>query len=136
MTVRSYDLFIGGEWRRGAQAADIKNPYGGDVVARVSEAGPEDVEAAISAAASAAPVLRREAPWKRAALLRGISAGVERRAADLALMICLEAGKPMQYARGEAQRAVETFAFGASEAERLSGELIPLDASRAGQGRT
>ena len=136
MTVRSYDLFIGGEWRRGARIADIKNPYGGDVVARVSEAGAEDVEAAISAAASAAPILRREANWKRAALLRGIAAGIERRTADLAQMICLEAGKPIQYARGEAQRAVETFAFAASEAERLSGELIPLDASRTGQGRT
>src|SRR5262245_59896377 len=136
MTVRSYDLFIGGEWRRGARISDIRNPYGGDVVARVSEAGAEDVEAAISAATSAAPILRREANWKRAALLRAISAGVERRTADLAEMICLEAGKPIQYARGEAQRAVETFAFAASEAERLGGEVIPLDASRAGQGRT
>jgi glyceraldehyde-3-phosphate dehydrogenase (NADP+) len=136
MTVRSYDLFIGGEWRRGARQAEIKSPFNGEVVARVSEAGAEDIEAAISAAAAAAPILRREAAWKRSALLRAVAAGVEKRTADLAAMICAEAGKPMQYARGEAQRAVETFAFAASEAERGGGEVIALDASKGGNGRT
>src|SRR5262245_1212547 len=95
-----------------------------------------EVQAAIAAATSAAPLLRCESAWKRAAHLRAIAAGIERRQAALAEMICLEAGKPIQYARGEAQRAIETFSFAASEAERLGGEGVPLDASRAGQGRT
>src|SRR5262249_11199220 len=51
-------------------------------------------------------------------------------------LICGEAGKPIQYARGETQRAIETFQFAADEAARLGGEVIPLDASRSGQGRT
>src|SRR5262249_38106869 len=129
-------LFIGGEWRRGGRPVDIKNPFGGDVVARVAEADEPDIEAAIAAASAAAPLLRRDGAWKRSALLRAVAAGLGRGQKDLADMICLEAGKPIQYARGEAQRAVETFSFAASEAERLSGEVVPLDASKTGQGRT
>src|SRR5262245_35235206 len=136
MSVRTYDLFIGGEWRRAERTAEIKNPWNGEVVARVAEGHPADVDAAIGAAASAAPVLRRESAWKRAALLRAIAAGIDRRQAELGEMICLEAGKPIQYARAEAQRAVETFSFAADEALRFGGEVVPLDASKAGQGRT
>src|SRR2546429_7598910 len=111
MPVRTYDLHIGGEWRRAERSSEIKNPWNREVVARVGEASAADVDAAIGAAASAAPVLRRESAWKRAALVRAIAAGIERRGAELGEMICLEAGKPIQYARSEAQRAVETFSF-------------------------
>jgi glyceraldehyde-3-phosphate dehydrogenase (NADP+) len=136
VAVRSFDLFIAGQWRRGARDRDITNPYDGEVVARVGEAGPEDVDSAIAAAAGAAPLLRREAVWKRVAVLRALAAGLARREAELAQMICLEAGKPIQYARSEAQRAVETFQFAADEAACAKGEVIPLDVAKSGQGRT
>src|SRR5215472_14930191 len=136
MSVRTFDLFIGGQWRRGGRLSEIRNPFGGDVVARVCEASADDVDAAIGAAAAAAPLLRGEGAWKRVAVLRAIAAGIERRQGELAEMICLEAGKPIQYARSEAARAVETFSFAADEAARLGGELLPLDVSRSGQGRT
>ncbi len=50
-------------------------------------------------------------------------------------MICAEAGKPMKAARVEAQRAVSTYTFAAVEARKLAGEVVPMDASPAGEGK-
>src|SRR5205814_4894846 len=49
--------------------------------------------------------------------------------------IAAEAAKPIKTARVEATRAVSTFTFAAGEARRLSGEMVPLDASAPGVGK-
>ncbi len=50
-------------------------------------------------------------------------------------MISAEAAKPLRTARVEAQRTVSTFTFSALEARSLTGEMIPMDASAAGEGK-
>ena len=50
-------------------------------------------------------------------------------------MISAEAGKPLKQARVEAQRAVSTYTFSAVEARKLVGEVVPMDASPAGEGK-
>jgi acyl-CoA reductase-like NAD-dependent aldehyde dehydrogenase len=49
--------------------------------------------------------------------------------------IALEAGKPIRTARAEAGRCVDTLTFSAAEARKLTGEMIPMDASASGFGR-
>src|SRR5205814_5515131 len=49
--------------------------------------------------------------------------------------ICEEAGKPIKTARVEASRAMSTYTFAALEARRLSGEMVPMDAAQAGEGK-
>ncbi|MFO1540927.1 MAG: aldehyde dehydrogenase family protein [Chloroflexota bacterium] len=49
--------------------------------------------------------------------------------------IAREAGKPIRDALGEVDRAILTFRLGASEAERLGGEVMPLDLNPASKGR-
>jgi acyl-CoA reductase-like NAD-dependent aldehyde dehydrogenase len=49
--------------------------------------------------------------------------------------VCREAAKPIKTARVEAERAVGTFQFAAAEARKLAGEMIPLDAISAGEGK-
>src|SRR5262249_3883059 len=46
-----------------------------------------------------------------------------------------EAGKPMKAARVEATRAMSTYTFAAVEARKLAGEMVPMDASQAGEGK-
>ena len=46
---------------------------------------------------------------------------------ELGRLIALEAGKPIRDALVEVDRAVLTFRLGAEEAERMTGEVIPLD---------
>ena len=47
----------------------------------------------------------------------------------------LESGKPIRDALVEVDRAVITFRLGAEEAERMTGELIPLDIAASSKGR-
>src|SRR5207247_7901481 len=54
---------------------------------------------------------------------------------EAAQTICSEAGKPLKTARVEASRAMSTFTFAAVEARKLAGEMVPMDASQAGEGK-
>ncbi|MGH2997409.1 MAG: aldehyde dehydrogenase family protein, partial [Gaiellaceae bacterium] len=54
---------------------------------------------------------------------------------ELARTISAEAAKPLKAARVEAERAVSTYKSAATEARRLAGEVVPMDASPAGVGK-
>jgi glyceraldehyde-3-phosphate dehydrogenase (NADP+) len=65
--------------------------------------------------------------YERGRILRDISAGLRARREEIGRLIALEAGKPIRDALIEVDRAVLTFRLGAEEAERMTGEVIPLD---------
>ena len=79
--------------------------------------------------------MRRLPTYERAAALRHISAGIERRRDELAALIVRESGKSIRDARAEADRGVLVFRLAAEEAERLVGESMPLDIAPAHKGR-
>jgi acyl-CoA reductase-like NAD-dependent aldehyde dehydrogenase len=54
---------------------------------------------------------------------------------DFARTIAEEAAKPLKTARVEAERAVGTARFSAAEARTLGGDVVPLDALAAGEGK-
>src|SRR5206468_5005137 len=54
---------------------------------------------------------------------------------EVARQISDEAGKPMKAARVEARRAMSTYTFAAVEARKLAGDVVPMDASQAGEGK-
>ena len=70
---------------------------------------------------------RKLPAYERGRILREISAGIKARREELGRLIALEAGKPIRDALVEVDRAVLTFRLGAEEAERMTGEVIPLD---------
>src|SRR5215470_9916494 len=72
---------------------------------------------------------------KRAEILVRVAGGLGRRHEEVAQLICAEAGKPMKTARVEASRAMSTYTMAAVEARKLTGEMIPMDASQAGEGK-
>ena len=72
---------------------------------------------------------------ERAAILDRVAALLKERHDEVAQTISAEAGKPMKAARVEAERAVSTYTMAAVEARRLSGEVVPMDASAAGVGK-
>ncbi|HXS46129.1 MAG TPA: aldehyde dehydrogenase family protein, partial [Solirubrobacterales bacterium] len=72
---------------------------------------------------------------ERAAVLDRAAALVGERIEDLALTIAAEAGKPLKTAEAEAGRCVDTLAFSAVEARKLSGGTVPMEASAAGAGK-
>jgi glyceraldehyde-3-phosphate dehydrogenase (NADP+) len=84
-------------------------------------------EEAVEAAVAAFETTRTLPAYERGRILREISAGIKGRREELGRLIALEAGKPIRDALIEVDRAVLTFRLGAEEAERMTGELIPLD---------
>jgi acyl-CoA reductase-like NAD-dependent aldehyde dehydrogenase len=72
---------------------------------------------------------------KRAEILVRVAAALGRRQDEVARLISDEAGKPMKAARVEAQRAMSTYTFAAVEARKLAGDMVPMDAAQAGEGK-
>jgi acyl-CoA reductase-like NAD-dependent aldehyde dehydrogenase len=61
---------------------------------------------------------------------------VREREDELTAAIAAEAGKPVKTARVEAQRCVDTLNFSATEARKLTGETVPMEAGSSGEGKT
>jgi acyl-CoA reductase-like NAD-dependent aldehyde dehydrogenase len=72
---------------------------------------------------------------KRAEILVQVVRYLGRRHDEVARLISDEAGKPLKAARVEARRAMSTYTFAAVEARKLAGDMIPMDASQAGEGK-
>lgn len=116
------------------EAIDVRNPYGGAVIGRVPACTAEHVDAACRAAAAA--LEREDFPQhERARVLEVAAETLRDRIEEFARRIALEAGKPIRTARVEANRCVDTLAFAAVEARRLTGEMIPMEASATGAGK-
>jgi acyl-CoA reductase-like NAD-dependent aldehyde dehydrogenase len=126
-------LYVGGDWIETDDWVEIRSPYSGEVVGRVAKAGADETRRAIDAAAEA---MRTPLPaHRRAEILVKVVAGIARRHEEAAQVICAEAGKPLKTARVEVSRAMSTYTFAAVEARRLTGEMIPMDAAQAGEGK-
>ena len=72
---------------------------------------------------------------KRAEILVRVAGALGRRADEAARQISAEAGKPLKAARVEVARAMSTYTMAAVEARKLAGEMVPMDASQAGEGK-
>ncbi len=129
-------IYVAGTWETSADVLDVPNP------ARTHEpagstylATAEQLERAVVAAESAFAETRRSPAYERGGLLRRISAGVLERREDLARTLALEIGKPVRDSLIEAERTALAFRLAAEEAERMHGELIPLDLMATSRGR-
>ena len=126
-------LFVAGEWIETGDWVEVRSPYSGEVVSRVAKGGAEQTKRAIDAAEQA--MLDPLPAHKRAEILVKVVAGIARRHDEIARQISDEAGKPLKAARVETSRAMSTYTFAAVEARKLAGEMVPMDAAQAGEGK-
>lgn len=113
---------------------DVLDKYSGKRAARVSYADAAVVRKAIVAAHKARPAMAAFPPDKRRDVLEHCVRRFEERAGELALALCIEAGKPIRDARGEVTRLIDTFRIAAGEATRLGGEVLELGISERTRG--
>jgi acyl-CoA reductase-like NAD-dependent aldehyde dehydrogenase len=133
VTVQERKLLVDGEWVETGSWKEIRSPFSGEVVGRVPEGGADEARRAVDAAARA---MDDPLPaHRRADLLARTAALVAERHEEIAGTISAEAGKPLKAARVEAERAVSTFTSAATEARKIGGEVVPMDASPAGTGK-
>ena len=122
-----HKIFLAGTWVASPNELPVVNPATGEEVGRTYLATPEQYDAAVTAAERAFGITRKLPAYERGRILRDIAAKVAEHRDELAEIIVAEAGKPIRDARVEVDRASLVFRLGAEEAERMHGEVIPLD---------
>ena len=136
-TSTPHRIYLAGRWVDSPDVLAVGNPARPDEPAGATyNANPEQYEEAVTAAVAAFEHTRRMPAFERSAALRHISAGIAARREEIGRIIATESGKPIRDALGEVDRAVLTFRIGAEEAERIGGEVMPLDLNPASRGRT
>lgn len=120
-------FLIGGRWVHSTTAVPIHNPYTGDTIDHVFQAGPAEAELAVQSTVDGAAAMRRLSGYARSTLLQKAAQSLQTRQEEFVRTMTAESGKPVTDARREVGRAVQTFSIAAEEAKRIGGEVVPLD---------
>src|SRR6187200_740732 len=134
--VKPHPIYLAGRWVDSPDVLEIANPARSDTPAGVTYSATEaQYEEAVTAAVAAFEETRKLPAYERGRMLREISAGIKERREEIGRILSLESGKPIRDSLVEVDRATLTFRLGAEEAERMVGEMIPLDLMPASKGR-
>lgn len=118
-------LYIDGQWRKTADTSAVVNPADETVIGQVPRATTEDLESAVEAARRGFRVWRATAPEKRARIMIRASALLRERIEQIATVMTLEQGKPLEQSRSEVRRACDIIEWDANEGRRVYGRQIP-----------
>jgi acyl-CoA reductase-like NAD-dependent aldehyde dehydrogenase len=130
----SYPYYLAGKAEAPNADLAVTDKYTGEVATRVALADPKAIDAGIGAAAEAAEPMRKMPPYERQAILNHCVKRFEQRFDELAMSLCIEAGKPIKDSRGEVSRLIDTFRIAAEESVRMSGEVMNLEISARARG--
>ncbi|MBV8199713.1 MAG: aldehyde dehydrogenase [Acidobacteria bacterium] len=130
------DLWIAGERvpaRSGAYVS-VADPATGELLARVAEAGIDDVDAAVDAARRSFEQgdWRRATAAERARVLLRLAERLRAAAEELAVLESRSVGKPIQEARTEVEMGAACFQYYAGLVPAFGGQTVPLGAPGAG----
>ncbi len=124
---REWRMLIGGRLRAASDGGTFESvdPFSRSPIARVPDATPEDVDAAVAAAEAAREGWRWTPALERARLVLDFAELVERHADELALLDAIDAGSPIVNARFDVRIALEQMRMFAGLALEMKGQTIP-----------
>ncbi len=134
MLAKTYPYYLANKALQPNTALDVLDKYSGEVATRVALADAAAIERAIAAAHAAQAPMRKLPPYARQAVLEHCVARFRERKDELAMALCIEAGKPIKDAEGEVTRLIDTFKVAAEEAVRINGEVMNLEISERARG--
>jgi succinate-semialdehyde dehydrogenase / glutarate-semialdehyde dehydrogenase len=123
--MKTYPLYLNGEWHTSDSAKPVVNPATGEAFARVSLVDRARVAEAVNDAHAAFPAWRKLTGKARGAYLSKIADNLEARRDEVARMVTLENGKPLAQSQGEVAMAVDHLRWFAEEARRAYGRIVP-----------
>jgi len=130
MAPKTHLNLIGGRWvpaRTGKTFQNINPARKDDVVGEFQASGPEDVDAAVAAAAEAFKAWRLTPAPKRAEILNRAGDLLVERKEQYAQDMTREMGKVLAETRGDVQEAIDTAFYMAGEGRRLFGVTTPSE---------
>ncbi len=134
MLKKSYPYYLAGKPVAANTDLVVLDKYSGKRATRVAFADTATVRKAIVAAHKAAPAMAAFPHDARRDVLEHCVRRFSERQEELALALCIEAGKPIRDARGEVTRLIDTFRIAAGEATRMGGEIIDMEISPRTRG--
>lgn len=96
---RSFGQFIGGQWIKPSASFEVFNPATSERIAKVGQAGKEDVDAAVAAARSALPGWKSSGCHARAKVLYAIARQLQKHSRLFAVLESIDNGKPIRETR-------------------------------------
>lgn len=118
--MRNYRLFIDGTWQDGQLGTkEVVSPSTEAAVATIPVAGPADLDRALAAATRESQVWAQSNASKRGEILWRAAEILAGKIAQTAQQMVREQGKTLAEAKGELERARETFLWSATHAENL-----------------
>ncbi|MGO1541774.1 MAG: aldehyde dehydrogenase family protein [Luteimonas sp.] len=130
----SYPYYLANQPVAANTDLQVRNKYTGRIATRTAFADGAAVRKAITAANRARPAMQAFTPDARREVLEHCVRRFRERYEELALALCIEAGKPIGDARGEVDRLIDTFRIAAGEATRIEGETVELQISERSRG--
>lgn len=113
---------------------EVTDKFTNLLATRVAMADAQAIDAGIAAAVSAETPMRQMAPFERRAVIEHCVKRFKERAEEMAIALCIEAGKPIKDSRGEVSRLIDTFAVAADESVRIGGEVLNLEIAPRARG--
>lgn len=129
-----YPLILGARIHDTAARLDVRDKFTGEVAATTALADQTLLEDAVARACAATEAMRDLPAYRRREILDHCVGRFTERAEELALALCIEAGKPIRDARGEVTRLIDTFRAASHETSRAAGEVMTLDITPRAQG--
>lgn len=119
--------YINGKWLEAdsGETLQVINPFDGKVIGVVPNCGTEETRRAIDAASKAWPAWAALSAKERSDVLRKWADLVAQNKEDLARIMTIEQGKPLEESRGEIEYANAFIYWFAEEARRVYGDVIP-----------
>lgn len=119
-------LYINGGWREGSkERLSIINPASDEIIGTVANAGRDNLDESLAAAATGFNLWRQISAFERAKLLHNAAQLLRDRVEKIATIMTLEQGKPIAESTTETLGAADTIDWFAEEARRAYGRVIP-----------
>jgi aldehyde dehydrogenase (NAD+) len=128
--LHEYKLFIGGEWNASSTGATFPamNPFNQQIWAIIPEASDPDVQSAVAAARDAfVNKWNLTSGLERATLINKLAGLLEENADRMSLLESTDNGKIIRETRSQMLFATRVYRFFAGYADKLWGNVIPLD---------
>jgi acyl-CoA reductase-like NAD-dependent aldehyde dehydrogenase len=113
-----------------------KSPYDGKVVSRAPLCGRDDALKALEIAKTAAKTAKASTLSQRCSWMLDVAQKLRENRENIARTITDEVGKPIQFARVEVDRCIETVTLSAETMRTMHGETINTDAMPSGRKTT
>ncbi len=136
MLQAQYPYYLANKAEQPNADLEVTDKYTGEVATRVAMADAATIDKAIAASVDAAEAMAEMPPYERQNILNHCVKRFEERFEEMAMALCIEAGKPIKDARGEVTRLIDTFRIAAEESVRIGGEVMNLEVAPRTKGYT